>query len=325
MNVLVIGDLHFQEKDPPLFNLFIEKISDWLVDKKICILLGDIQHKFKTVDREAQTLVTKLFKKITKTCKLYVLVGNHDYDNGSQFLTENHTLMPFKEWPNVEIIDKPKVVYLALYARILLVPYVPKGRFMEAIQNINLNEIDMIFAHQEFKGANMGGIISEDGDSWSETLPPIVSGHLHKRQKLGKNITYIGMPYDLGWDESDKRYVANILFTETNTKIKYIPTDMPRKIVLKLNFKEALEWKKPDDDSYYKLKVVCTKEEFKQIGKKDAKMIHISIDEKNIEKFLEIKRQEAGKCDKYSIIFNNLVQKEGGQVAALYKKIDFLR
>lgn len=323
MNVLVVGDLHFQEKDPPLFNLFIEKIHTWLKNKDACILLGDIQHKFKTVDREAQSLVSKLFKTITSYCKLYVLVGNHDYDNGSQYLTENHTLVPFKEWPRVEIIDKPRVVDLSPTTKILLCPYVPKGRFMEAIQDIDLESIDMVFAHQEFKGGKMGSIICEDGDDWSDALPPVISGHLHSKHKVGSKINYIGMPYDLGWDESEKRFVAHVEFGETSLKINYIPTEMPRKIIVRLDYKDALEWVQPDDGSYYKLKVICSKEEFKQVvkTKKDVKVIHVSIDEKKVDSFLEKKRVEAGKSDKYSNIFDNLIQKESENVVNLYKKV----
>ena len=159
MTLLVIGDLHFQEKDPQLYILFTKKVEEWLSTKDYIgvVLLGDIQHKFKTVDRVAQTLVCELFKTITRFTRLYVLVGNHDYDNGAQFLSENHTLVPFKEWPNIEIIDSPKVFQIN-GQDILMVPYVPKGRFLEAIENID-TKYKLVLAHQEFMGSLMGHIL----------------------------------------------------------------------------------------------------------------------------------------------------------------------
>ena len=35
-----------------------------------------------------------------------LLVGNHDYINNQQFLTNNHWMNAMKDWNNVTIIDK---------------------------------------------------------------------------------------------------------------------------------------------------------------------------------------------------------------------------
>ena len=130
MASLVVGDLHFQERDPTLYLAFIQRVENLLSENtyKQVILLGDIQHKFKVVDRAAQTLVCLLFSMITKYCNLVVLVGNHDYDNASQFLTENHTLIPFKTWPKVKIIDKPTKIKNYHFVHIF-----PNGQFVEPL------------------------------------------------------------------------------------------------------------------------------------------------------------------------------------------------
>ncbi len=54
-----------------------------------------------------------------------------------------------------------------------MVPYVPPGRFVEAL-NIIDNEwwknVNCIFAHQEFYGCKMGAIESIEGDKWDHSF-----------------------------------------------------------------------------------------------------------------------------------------------------------
>ena len=78
-------------------------------------------------------------------------------------------------------------------SKFLFVPYVPPGRFVEALEtykNINWKDVDCIFAHQEFYGCKMGAILSEEGDKWESKWPLVVSGHIHSRQWINKNIYY---------------------------------------------------------------------------------------------------------------------------------------
>ena len=42
----------------------------------------------------------------------------------------------------------------------------------------------IIFAHQEFINCKMGAIVSQDGDHWDTSLPPVISGHIHHNQRL---------------------------------------------------------------------------------------------------------------------------------------------
>uniref|UniRef100_A0A6C0JR08 Calcineurin-like phosphoesterase domain-containing protein n=1 Tax=viral metagenome TaxID=1070528 RepID=A0A6C0JR08_9ZZZZ len=332
--ILVIGDLHIKDKDPTLYTTFIAKVEQWLRTDRYStvILLGDIQHKFSHVDRAAQTLVCTLFSMITKYVDLYVLVGNHDYDNATQFLTENHTLMPFKSWNRISIIDKPTVNILTTKEgkdiKVLMVPYVPKGRFNEAIQDIELDKIKVIFAHQEFQGTKMGPYPSEDGDVWSDNLPIVISGHAHGRHKVGSNIYHVGMPYDDSWEETEKRYILELDVKKSNINMTFIPTRMPRKILLRLTYNEALEWKLPSEEQdMYKLKVICTNEEWKQfckLRKKELKgisILHVTTESKQLDSALQKRRLEGGNCDSYEEIFHNLVQKESDLVQSFYKEL----
>lgn len=319
--ILVIGDLHFHEGDLILPKLFTSKVLKLLAKGQYhcTVLLGDVFHKFKTVDQPALAAVTELFKAITSYCPLFVLVGNHDYINGSQFLTDNHTLQPFAMWKDIKIIDKPTKIKMP-NCRLLLVPYVPKDRFLEALEEVKgWESVDMIFAHQEFKGCQMGGHISVDGDAWSEKFPPVISGHSHTKHKVGSNIIYPGMPYDLGYGETDKKYVAELIFDNDVYKINYIDTELPRKRLVRLPIDKAREWY-PEGNDFYKLKVLSTKEEYssfsnsshaKDLRMAGVKIIRVSQDSKRVEEFLEKKRKESKGCETYRDIFTTLLEKEG--------------
>ena len=325
--ILVIADLHFQDNSEiGFFNLFIEKIDKLLQQRKYdyCVQLGDIHHKFKVDSRATQTLICNLFTTIVRFCPLYVLVGNHDMDDSQQFLTENHTFIPFKKWPKVTIVDTPVRVRLGDITAIFC-PYVPKGRLVEALDTLSYKDADVVFCHQEMYGCKMGAITSIDGDHWSDDYPMIISGHIHNKHMVGKNIIYPGMPYDLGWDESEKRYVLEMTCGET-IKLNYILSTMPRKIIVRLDYEQAIKWTVPDENNYYKLKVCCTASQFKEFSstrkdlKAKVKILHVSSDEKRIEQFLLEKKKAGGNGD-YKTIFSNLVAKEDDHVGIIYKKV----
>jgi len=324
--ILIVGDLHFDEGNLILPQLFTSKMGKVLKEGNYScvVLLGDIFHRFKNVDQPALAGVTELFKVITEYCPLFVLVGNHDYINGNQFLTNNHTLQPFAQWSNVKIIDTPTKIKMP-NCRLLLVPYVPKGRFLEALEDVKgWENVDMIFAHQEFKGCKMGGHISVDGDAWSDKFPPIISGHSHTKHKVGNNIFYPGTPYDLGYGECDKKYISEVVFNDDTYKINYFDTELPRKRLVRLPIKEAREWY-PEGNDFYKLKVLCTKEEYspfsnsshaKELRMAGVKIIRVSQDNKRVEEFLEKKK---GGFESYRDIFKTLLEEEG--LSDLGKKI----
>ncbi|NBP58286.1 hypothetical protein EBU71_17505, partial [bacterium] len=103
-----------------------------------------------------------------------------------------HWMNALKDWKNVYVVDQ---VVKQSFSNIqfLLVPYVPPGRFVEALNTSEQwQTVDYIFAHQEFKGCKMGAIVSSEGDEWRDDYPTVISGHIHDYQKPQQNIHYIG-------------------------------------------------------------------------------------------------------------------------------------
>ncbi len=96
----------------------------------------------------------------------------------------------------VYVVDTPVVLAApGTGRRYTFVPYVPNGRFVEALGMApGWETSELIFAHQDFKGAVYNGLASDTGDLWdSEDLPMVISGHIHDYQELPK-VVYPGSP-----------------------------------------------------------------------------------------------------------------------------------
>ena len=107
-SVLFIGDPHFQVSNIPEVELFMEKIINLATEKQpdIIVIAGDILHTHERLHTIALNKAYELVDNMRKITKTYVLVGNHDYIQNQQFLTDNHWMNAMKEWKNTVIVDQ---------------------------------------------------------------------------------------------------------------------------------------------------------------------------------------------------------------------------
>lgn len=198
MKVLFIGDIHIKHSNITDIDILINTFSSYKDKADIVVLAGDILDTHEKIDSQLMNKAYKLVQILRKNFEVYILVGNHDYINNQQFLTENHWMNGMKEWDKVTIVDKPIV-----QSNFTFVPYVPPGRFVEALNQIKGWELTQcIYAHQEFRGCKMGAIISETGDKWDINYPLVISGHIHEPQRPQENIIYPGsaINHSYGYD-----------------------------------------------------------------------------------------------------------------------------
>ena len=208
--VLCIGDPHIQVGNITEVDLFIERLILLATKKQpdLIIVLGDILHTHERLHTIALNKAYEMINKLRLITKTYVLVGNHDYIQNQQFLTENHWLSGMKEWKNTVIVDK--VISETINGeKFVFTPYVPPGRFEEALNTLDgdWKDASCIFAHQEFYGCKMGAIVSVEGDNWSIENPHVVSGHIHSRQIPQENIYYTGSAMQHAFGESEKNII----------------------------------------------------------------------------------------------------------------------
>lgn len=241
LRVLAIGDPHFRIKYIRTIEQFVAQTLELIrvQHPDLVVVLGDTLHHHERADSECHVRAVKWFTAISKITKLVVLIGNHDRRNNSDFQTEYHFFTGLKNHKNIWIVDKAQTLDMIIGSNkyhLVFVPYVPPGRFQEALDTIEDNgrTPTAIFAHQEFRGAKMGAIISDIGDEWSIENPLVISGHLHECQTPQENIFYCGTPYQTTYAEDSNKGVYIFSFKDVSA--------MPaiRRIKLKLKIKTSI-------------------------------------------------------------------------------------
>ena len=238
MKFLIVGDLHIKhDNSEDIDNLLqkIKNIATEFANDITIVLLGDILHTHEKVFIQCLNKALYFITECSKITMTYVIVGNHDAVNNQIFLTTSHWMNVLKDKQNIIIVDTV-IKYPSL--PILFVPYVYPGRFVEALDTFTTwkNEIKLIFAHQEFKGCQMGAVVSEHGDEWDENYPFVISGHIHDNQKIKNNIHYIGAPLQHTYSDGTKRILLMVDFSGDGTfKETEIPIAISRKSILHTN------------------------------------------------------------------------------------------
>jgi len=246
LNVLCIGDVHIQTNNTTDIKLFMNKLENYIqrnIDNiDIIILMGDILHTHERLHTIPFNLANELFNNLSRMKPLYVLVGNHDYINNSQFLSENHWMNCFKNKNNnINIIDK--IVHLNIKDKnIVLSPYVSDGKFTQALDTINTKfdwkKADCVFGHQLLDGVKMGAILTENVEKWENTYPLLVSGHIHDKQQPQDNLYYTGSCMQHAFGESSDKTICLLSIHNNEPKINEINLDLPQKKILYYDIEE---------------------------------------------------------------------------------------
>lgn len=208
VTALVIGDPHFKVSNVRETDAMVEAIIRTANERQpdIIIVLGDVLDRHEIIHVSPLTRATKFLGRLMNIAPTYVLIGNHDLKNNRQFLSDEHPFSALKFWgENMIIVDTTTMVTIKGQT-FVFVPYVPPGRFEEALNRCpGWDKATCIFGHQEFRGAQMGAIISIEGDVWPLTNPYVVTGHIHDYQEPQVNILYTGTPIQHAFgDRHDK-------------------------------------------------------------------------------------------------------------------------
>lgn len=332
MKIACIGDVHVKTDNIPEIKVFQDKLLLLLRKEKpnYIVILGDVLHTHEHLHTLPLNTAYEFVSAVRKIAYTYVMVGNHDMINNSQFLSENHWMNGLKEWDNVEIVDK-----VVCSEDFMLVPYVPNGRFIEALKthSKDFKTVSLIFAHQEFKGVNMGAIISEHGDEWKDEYPLVISGHIHNHQTVGTNIYYTGSSLQNAFGESEHNYVCFVEYRTTPSfeSITKYDLGMPRKQIVYIDIDDVDDLKVEPQANLTKISISGGYEEFKAFRKtkkyKDitdsgAKVIFKPKRIEKVEKREEIQNlKKEGGTDFHSIL-KQLVDNENSEVLTeFYEKL----
>ena len=302
VKVLVCGDPHIQVNNITEINMFMNKLMESATQNKpdFFVCLGDVLHTHEHLHSMAMNKAYEFINNMRQITKTFVLVGNHDAYNNQIYLNDNHWMNGMKEWDNTTIVDRI-VKYEIDNKKFVFSPYVPPGKFEEALNTINepWNDSNCIFAHQEFAGCKMGAIISVEGDKWALDNPLVISGHIHSRQIPQPNMYYSGSALQHAFGESEKNTIAYFQFEDDGTyTFEEINLNMPRKKIIYMDVEDIVNYKITDSPDQIKLTLKGNFEQFKAIKKTQKykkileKGIKIVFKPKKIEKNIQELKQE---------------------------------
>jgi DNA repair exonuclease SbcCD nuclease subunit len=268
--ILVIGDPHFRIDNVPEVELFIELTEKLARERSpdFIVILGDVLHTHERLHTIPLNLAYDFIKRLSIIAFTYVLVGNHDYIQNQQFLTQNHWMNAMKAWANVCIVDQVEKKEES-DQKFIFCPYVPNGRFEEALNTLpGWETATCIFAHQEFYGCKMGAIVSVEGDPWNEDFPLVISGHIHSKQRPQKNILYTGSALQHAFGESEKNILLFCSFIPGKDPVfEEIDLGLPRKKIVYMDMDKVETYVAPKTDDDLKLSLTGSYEEFKAFKK----------------------------------------------------------
>lgn len=238
LNILALGDAHFTVSNIKEMNVYLEKLTKFLdenIDKiDVIVNLGD------TLDQHERIHITPLnqaiayMKLLTSYNKpTYMIVGNHDAQSNSIYLSSDHWLNCLKGWDNLKIIETVVIDTIKDY-KITFCPYVYDGKFLEALDTRKgeWEDSSAIFSHVTIRGASMGNMIAKDADTWDPTNPMLISGHIHLKQKLADNMYYTGSILQVSCDEKPDKSIAVLKIDKQEVTIHEIDLKLPKKIIL---------------------------------------------------------------------------------------------
>lgn len=254
MKALIIGDPHFREGFVSDMEIFIEGVLG-VVDSQrgdldMIVVLGDVMDRHGILHQKPFHQACRFLIELSKRFPTYCLIGNHDFDIPSKYLPENHPfkVMTWSKIPNLTIVDKPLRV-----GNVAFIPYVPPGMFARALSEINVDNLGLIFAHQEFLGCKIGRLVSEVGDPWPMEdfgkHPFVVSGHIHDYQMHGQNIMYTGTPIQVNYGESEKKGICKLdIQLDSNTGLPksksttWFKIRVPKKVSKTISIDDLDSW-----------------------------------------------------------------------------------
>ena len=314
MKLLAIGDPHFQVGNIKNVELFIDRAVNIVKEHRpeIIVILGDLLHEHERLHVTPLNKAYEFVDKMRKLAKTYVIVGNHDMVNHAQFLTANHWMNGLKEWENVTVVDT--AIRVGNFA---LCPYVPPGRFQEALDTIGeWRDVHAIFCHQEFAGCKMGAIVSVEGDKWGNDCPHIISGHIHDRQQPQPNIYYTGSSMQHAFGESGKKSVALLEFdSDGSFSTQEIMLKLPKKKIVYMDVAELDDYVPVESVDEVKLTITGSHDEFKALKKTEKYKTLIESGVKVVFKSEKIRNSDSDEkkseeSSNFGDVLLELVQKE---------------
>jgi DNA repair exonuclease SbcCD nuclease subunit len=218
MKIAIITDQHFGARnDSTHFLDYYEKFYNETFFPKLkeenittLLILGDTFDRrkyinFYTFKRAREMFFDRLYH---MGIEVYMLAGNHDtyFKNTNEV---NSVRLLLQEYTNITVIDEPTTICLddEKYS-ICMMPWICPENYEQSMEVLKNTKAEVCMGHFEIAGFAMHrGMPSHEGLNRElfRRFDCVFSGHYHHRS-TSDNITYLGNPYELTWqDHNDPR------------------------------------------------------------------------------------------------------------------------
>jgi len=225
MKIAILGDVHLGVRgDAKIFHDYFAKFYTqiffpYLEEHGINIVfqLGDLFDKRKSINFYSLAESKRYFfgPLEENNIHLYTLVGNHDI-YWRESLEVNASELLLAEYANINVISQPKTITVDSTS-FDIIPWVCEENQTEIMNFITKSKSDICLGHWEIAGFAMyKGMESHEGlsmDMFSK-YEQVWSGHYHTRSQKG-NITYVGTPAEMTWQDYNDPKGFHIFDTET--------------------------------------------------------------------------------------------------------------
>jgi DNA repair exonuclease SbcCD nuclease subunit len=266
MKIAILGDTHFGARnDLKVFHDFFQKFYDdtfipYLVENNIKTVfqLGDLFDRRKYINFYSLDSCKRYFfdELDYHGIKLHTLVGNHDI-YWRESLEVNSSSLVLGEYPSVFVHTGPGTLHIEDTA-IDIIPWICADNEKEITEFISKSKSDLCIGHFEIAGFSMyRGMECHDGLSRDmfNKYEQVWSGHYHTRSKQD-NITYVGTPYEMTWQDYADPKGFHVFDLETRT-LEFVPN--PNNIFHRIEYDDTKELPDLDIDltgAFVKLVVV---------------------------------------------------------------------
>ena len=244
MKVAIITDTHYgaRKGSKHLHNyfelfyrdIFFPSLEEHQIDT--VIHMGDIFDSRKAIDLQSLEWAKRVVLDPLKKYNVYLAIGNHDayYKNTNDV---NSPQLLLRGYPNIKVYSEATEILLDKL-KVLFLPWINSENYEKTEKLIKKTKARVVMGHLELNGfIATRGFTMEGGMDIGifEKFEQVYSGHFHTRSSKG-NISYLGNPYEMFWNDVDDPRGFHIFDTET---ITHTPVNNPYKLFYKIYYEDT--------------------------------------------------------------------------------------
>ena len=245
MKTAIITDQHFgARKNSKLFHdyflKFYEDVFFPTLEKEgitTIVDMGDTFDSRKGIDFAALSWAKKNYFDRLKEMGITVhtIVGNHTayYKNTNDI---NALDLLLREYDNIKIYSETTPIILGELS-VLLVPWINQENKDMTLAMINKSKSPVCMGHLELQGFKVNEhVIMDHGFDIKpfEKFKKVFSGHFHTRSTQD-NISYLGNPYEIYWNDHEDTRGFHLFDTET---LETLPVNNPYRLFYKVYYND---------------------------------------------------------------------------------------